>query len=570
MKKESKGEKKEKKVLNPEADSLRDELITALAKNYDLIYLTNLDTGKNLYAYEHGNEVVQEFTDENFGELEDIKAKELEDFQRSIVHPDDWDDFAEAVRPEHIAEEFKTKDVCGVQYRINFNPPPQDPEYVYFETIFIKTHQFERTHNYVAALRNIDNIVREGKANVARLQDLLEKSEAAAKQKDEFIFNMSHDLNTPLNAIMGYLAMAKSELKQGSEAYEFLSKAELAGKHFVGMIEDVLNFSVSGGNKRRIEIQTITLRGFVEDTMALAEVYSPGKKMNLSSSVAENCSVCIKIDPMHLGQALSNILKNAINFTPEGGHVSLEVTQKPGKSAESGLFTFVIKDDGPGMNEELAEHAFEPFVRGETTTQSGVQGIGMGLSAVKSIVEDMGGKVWIETAPGEGTAVFIEIEADINATAEKIYAESQYPFNALAGKKILLVEDNEINAEIENHFLKEWGSNTEVAEDGKIAVDMVSEKEDSYDAILMDIQMPNMDGYEATQAIRNMGGNANADAPIIAVTANSTDKDREKAKEAGMNAHIGKPVIPVVLFDAICKSLNLPTKEELRKNKEDK
>ncbi len=552
---------KEKHILNPSEDSLRDSLIMALAKDYDLIYLSNLDTGRNLYGYKTGDAEIKDFTDEDFQQLEEFNSEELHEFQRKVLHPDDFDYFMENITPDAIAKHFETMDGFKVRYRVRYDA--SIPDYQFYETIFAKTTNYDKTHNYVAALHSIDDIVKAEREKSKQLEELLLKAESANKQKDEFIFNMSHDLHTPLNAIMGFINIAKEYIdKDGGKVLEYLNKAESSGKHFMGIIEDILNLSINSEEGRKIVIETVSLRDFAENTMSMISLDMSKKNLVLTTNVDEGCDEFIKIDSVHLGQALVNLLKNSANFTDEGGHIELNITQKPSENPDKGIFTFVVKDDGIGMSEEIAAHAFDPFVRGQTTTESGILGVGIGLTTTKTLIEAMGGRIWLESAPEQGTSVFVELEAEINKAVGKISEAAHYPYDALSGKNVLVVEDNEINAEIESHFLEEWGINTQIAEDGKVAIDLIKAQKVPYDAILMDIQMPNMDGYEATRTIRTMEGNVNAFVPIIAVTANSTDADKEKAFEAGMNDHVGKPVIPITLFDTICKNLSIPPKAE--------
>ena len=517
-----------------------------------------------------------------------------------------------------------------------------------------------------------------------RLEIALQHEGAANRAKREFLFNMSHDIRTPMNAIIGFTSLAATHIDNREQVLDYLKKISTSSQHLLSLINDVLDMSRIENGKIKIDEKPVHLPDIVHDVRSIIQPDMTAKRLAFFIDTMDIEDEDIVTDPLRLNQILLNILSNAIKFTPTGGMISIRIAQKNGAPTGHACYEFRVKDNGIGMSEEFQAHIFEQFAREESATVSRIPGTGLGMSITKSIVDLMGGTISIESEPGKGSefivnlcfalneqkveqkrlpqleglhalvadddtdtclnvstmlskigmrpewtisgkeavirtkyaveqgdtfSVFIidwlipdmngievvrrirkligddcpiiiltaydwaDIEdearaAGVTAFCEKPLFPSELrrvlaePFHVetvgelpqadpvdLRGKKILLVEDNELNREIAVEILKGAGFAVDIAEDGEVAVQKVEQAPaGQYDLVLMDIQMPNMDGYEATRQIRAMADERKAAIPIFAMTANAFEGDRQNALNAGMNGHIAKPLdIPHLL-----------------------
>ena len=374
----------------------------------------------------------------------------------------------------------------------------------------------------------------------------LEVAEKASKAKTDFLSNMSHDIRTPMNAIIGITTLMKNELHQPKKLAEHLGKLETSGRLLLGIINDILDMSRIESGKTTLNIEKTNLPQQVSqlDSIIRQQASQRRQTFTVENHVQhEN----VLADPNRLNQVLMNILSNAVKYTPQGGHIRLDVEELT-HTEHYAKYRFVVQDDGIGMSEAYQKTLFEPFTREEKSGTNRVQGTGLGMAITKSIVDLMGGTIHVESAPGKGSRFEVVLEFPIDAEADKVQTASALPEEAeavspLSGMSFLCAEDNAINAEILEMLLETKGASCTICSNGQEIVDaFASVKPGEYDMILMGVQMPVMDGLEATRRIRNGENPLGRTIPILAMTANAFLEDMQKSKEAGMDEHLSKPV----------------------------
>ena len=411
----------------------------------------------------------------------------------------------------------------------------------------------------LAVMLYVQNVVQKKHEAVEREKIRAVESSLA---KSQFLFNMSHDIRTPMNAIIGYTNLAQTETDP-AVVQEYLTKINLSSQHLLTLINDILEMSRIESGKIELELVPADLCAVFEGMRDLFSEQMKQKKLDFSVHTGQVQHRFVWCDRKNLNRVLLNILSNAYKFTPEGGSITASVWEVGNGEHGYGSYEMRVQDNGIGMSREFAERMFNAFERERTSTVSGIEGTGLGMSITKSIVDLMGGTIEVMTAPGSGTEIIIRLkfrlaeEKDIPET-ERIDDETASEEEESVGevdfstKRLLLVEDNLINMEIANMILTQAGFTVEPAENGKVALDLVSTSEPGYyDAVLMDLQMPVMDGYEATRAIRALDDPALAGIPILAMTANAFKEDVEAVKAAGMQAHIPKPIDVNVLMNTL-------------------
>ena len=396
------------------------------------------------------------------------------------------------------------------------------------------------------------------KQYAADLKKAAELAKSANEAKTRFLFNMSHDIRTPMNAIIGFSGLLEKNLQNGEKAKEYLGKICSSGNLLMTIINQILEIA-------RIESGTTALQLKAEDINTVFHTVNTVfeediRKKNLQYSAdLDVYHTFIFCDRVKLQEIMLNIISNAIKYTSDGHAVHVKIYEKDSEDPRKARFIFNCEDTGIGMSEEYLPHIFEEFSREHTTTENKVAGTGLGLPIVKSMIELMGGSIQVESTQGVGTKFTVDISFDM-ASESDVYRDqiSEQPdiLEKLEGKRILLAEDNDLNAEIAIELLAEQKIITDRAEDGAECLDKL-EKADSgyYDMILMDIQMPVMDGYDAAARIRRMKDEKKASIPIIAMTANAFAEDRQKAISMGMNDHVAKPIDMNVLLPVIAKHI---------------
>lgn len=427
-----------------------------------------------------------------------------------------------------------------------------------------------------------------------KLEKMAEEARSANEAKTRFLFNMSHDIRTPMNAIIGFSNFLKQHVDDREKTLEYIDKIQTSSSFLLSLINDVLEMARIESGKAMLKMESGCLSDLVNSLNAVFEpsIRTKNLKYSCNLNVTHEYLIC---DKTKLREIILNILGNAIKYTPDGGQVTVDITEENLAREGYARYRFVVKDTGIGMSEEYLPHIFEEFTRERTSTESKVFGAGLGLPIVKALIDLMGGTVEIESKVGKGSTFIVTLsfqladqeqirlldqrkseKTDLQASdwgEEKLQEDPKIPEKAkksektvensessqeacFQGKRVLLAEDNDLNAEIAETILEERGFVVERAADGELCVEELQKKpERYYDMILMDIQMPNMDGYTAAEVIRKLKDPRRL-TPIVAMTANAFEEDRRKAFEAGMNAHIAKPINVNAMFETIREILS--------------
>ena len=391
----------------------------------------------------------------------------------------------------------------------------------------------------------------------AKLQVAVENAESANRAKSTFLFNMSHDIRTPMNAIIGYADLASRHLDDPAKLEKYMENIQVCGQNLLMLLNNVLDLARIENDKTEIEYSVSDIEKDFRNCIAMFQNQADSKGQTLTVT-AQLQHPYVYADIPHLTEVCTNLVSNAVKYTGACGTIHCDITQKPGKKEGWCDTVITVADNGIGMSQEFQKHIFEPFERERTSTVSKVEGSGIGMGIVKKLVGLMGGTVEVESKIGVGSTFTVTIPCRI-ASQEETQAKRETGSSdkkSLSGTKILLAEDNDLNAEIAVELLQEEGCTVDRAKDGVECVDLLEKAANgTYQLILMDIQMPVMNGYDAAKKIRRMEDLPKAEIPIIAMTANAFSEDKQAALEAGMNDHVSKPINMNILVPTIQKYL---------------
>ena len=391
----------------------------------------------------------------------------------------------------------------------------------------------------------------------AKLQIAAENAESANRAKSTFLFNMSHDIRTPMNAIIGYADLASRHSDDPAKLKKYMENIQVCGQNLLMLLNNVLDLARIENDKTEMEYSVSDIEKDFRNCLAMFRNQADSKGQTLTVTTQLSYPY-IYADIPHLTEVCTNLVSNAVKYTGAGGTIRCGVTQKPGKKEGWCDTVVTVADNGIGMSQEFQKHIFEPFERERTSTVSKVEGSGIGMGIVKKLVGLMGGTVKVESKIGVGSTFTVTIPCRI-ASEDEIQAKREInpsDQKCLCGTRILLTEDNDLNAEIATELLQEEGCTVDRAKDGVECVDMLEKAANgTYQLILMDVQMPVMNGYDATKKIRRMDDPQKANIPIVAMTANAFSEDKQVALDAGMNDHIAKPINMSVLVPTLRKYL---------------
>lgn len=662
--------------LQEEEERLRDkreqlELIHALSIDYNLICFFDLETGKgkSLRIGECKNNILETIFS---GELtlEECMGRYID----TGVYDEDKEMMRHAVSREKLKEELLEKPIIHTNYRITCCG-----ELRYFQMKIVRVGEWNKNHGIVLGFRSVDEETRAEREKKELLENALSQANRANKAKSTFLSNMSHDIRTPMNAIIGFTALAITHIDRKEQVEEYLKKIMTSGNHLLSLINDVLDMSHIESGKIHLEEEPCSLPDIMHELRNIIQADIHAKQLDLYMDAVDIHNEEICCDRLRLNQVLLNLLSNAIKYTGAGGMVSMKVIEKGGAPAGYANYEFHIKDNGIGMSEEFVAHIFEPFERERNSTISGIQGTGLGMAITKNIVDMMNGTIEVKSKQENGTECIVSVPLRLNGegkkepqaipeltglralvvdddfntcdnvscmlqeiglraewtlsgkeavlrTRQSVMRDDPYfvyiidwllpdmngvevarrvrqetgkdvpiivltaydwtdiedeareagvtafcskplffselrgclysiintdnnnkPYNRtnapLRTGRILLAEDNELNQEIAVAILEEAGFSVEVASNGQIAVDMLKDSEPGYyQVVLMDVQMPVMNGYEATKVIRKLENKALATLPVLAMTANAFEEDKQEALRSGMDGHIAKPI----------------------------
>ena len=418
-----------------------------------------------------------------------------------------------------------------------------------------------RLEQYNIHLTQVNDELRQAQDIAA---EALQSAERASKAKTDFLANMSHDIRTPMNAIIGITTLMKNELHQPEKLAEHLDKLENSGQLLLGIINDILDMSRIESGKTTLNVEKMNLPQQISQLDSIIRQQAGQRRQTFTVNTHlqhEN----VLADPNRLNRVLMNILSNAVKYTPTGGHIRFEVDELP-RNEHYARYRFVVQDDGIGMSKAYQKTLFDPFTREERSGTNKVQGTGLGMAITKNIVDLMGGSINVESTTGKGTRFEVVLEFLVDTEADtvpeaQVLPEEEKETSPLSGMKFLCAEDNAINAEILEMLLEANGASCTICSNGQEIVDaFASVKPGEYDMILMDVQMPVMDGLEATRRIRSGENPLGRIIPILAMTANAFLEDMQKSREAGMDEHLSKPVDIAALEQTVKRFRVIPPK----------
>lgn len=517
------------------------EVIEGLSINYESILYANLDRNTVLpYRLSIRTKTMFEQT---------LQSRPFSWYSAQYVdtwvYPEDRQRVTQAFEPSYIREALADDNTFYINYRVLYHGELQ-----YLQLRVVNVGHTGHISQIVMGYRRVDEELQRELERKQMLEEALKNASLAILAKDTFLSNMSHDMRTPLNAIFGFSALAKTHLDAPETVRGYLDQVEVAGKQLLDLINKLLELSWTGSSQGKPAELPCSVHGIMEDLLDTLQPKAMEKRLSLSMDCGAVVHSAVYSDPKKLKQLLLHLGNNAVLYTPVGGSICLCASELEYLPNQYGVYQFVVKDTGIGIEADFLSHIFEPFARERNTTLSGIHGAGLGLTIAKQICDTLGGTIQAQSIPGQGSVFTVTLRL-------RVQEQQPAPSPAANGPKpacrsILVVEDNELNLEIETELLQTFGFHVDIAVDGREAFEKIQRASPGdFDLILMDIQMPVMDGWQAARAIRSLENPALAQIPIIALSANAFESDIQTSMENGINAHLPKPIDSTLLLKTI-------------------
>ena len=536
--------------------------IHSLGRLFISSHYVDLRTGKREYLNNTEERVEEYLTGDFYKEAPSDYEDAIRMYADTYVHPEDRENYCNMCNRGYMARTLGRENQF---YSFNYRQIAGGIEKWFRMHAIVASYSPEgKVTHVVLAVMDVDKEIQKDIKQKEAIESALVEAEYANKAKSRFLSNMSHDIRTPMNAITGFASLAQGNIDDRNQVKDYLDKIQSASKHLLNLINDILDMSRIESGKLQIEESEVSLSEVLYDVKNLIQPMAEEKgiQFQIQNEIVNNYVYC---DRLRLNQVLINLLGNSVKFTPDGGEILLRIYQEMVAPPGYGVYIFKVKDTGVGIGKEFIDSVFTAFEREKSTESSGIQGTGLGLSITKNIVKLMGGKIEVTSEQNQGTEFTVKVVfmlQDVDETTKNNEEQIQNQLHKeqelsrqkelFAGKKILLVEDNLLNREIARKLLTGQGFVVEEVANGKEAVDKLESLETmEYAVVLMDIQMPVMDGYEATKAIRNMDNRIVANVPIVAMTANAFGEERKRAFACGMNGYVTKPIEINVLFETL-------------------
>lgn len=509
-------------------------MIEGLTLDFDSVFYADLDKNQ-IQAYRVSGRFNLKFQNEyQMCEYDGFDSEYLDTW----VFPEDREKVARATTPAYIRERLAQ----NKNFRVNYRIINQD-KIEYLQLCIINVSGAGRVSQIILGYRSIDDDIRHELEQNTILCEALEQLKSANIAKNTFLSNMSHDIRTPMNAIVGFTALAQKHSGDKDKVKSYLDMIEASGSQLLRLLNDVLEISRMEAGAVYVEEKENNLLEIVQEVQRAVLSRATAKDIEFSLDISGLKHKYVYTDAQKLKQILVRLSRNAIKYTEAGGKVEVKVTELREMSNGLTAYQFMVKDNGIGISESFMAHMYEPFERQRNTTLSGIYGTGLGLTIIKNLVDMMGGTIDAESVEGKGSCFTVTFHLRVKEGQPSCDREDAVSVQMKEQKKLLLVEDNEINLEIEVELLQDAGFLVDTAVNGEIAVEKVKQaKPGEYAVILMDIQMPVMDGYHAAKAIRALENQDLANIPIAALSANAFEEDRRMSRESGMNEHLAKPV----------------------------
>lgn len=537
-----------------ERDRRHKELVRALSVDFQLVLVfdADADDGRIVQLLEQPDTQLMEV----FSGSAPLEAK-LGAYIETCVHPDDREACREAFSVASLRQRLAKNDIYYFNYRAL-----KDGDTHYFQMKAVRSSACTDSWGIVIGLQSVDSRTRQELEQRTVLSEALKQARRASDAKSIFLSNMSHDIRTPMNAVLGYATLAQKHINNPDAVAGYLNKITNSGSHLINLINDILDMSHIESGKVQLDESLWNLPGLLQDLCAMVQPATDAKMQTLELDMGDLANGDVYCDRLRLKQVLLNLLSNANKYTGEGGQIRLRVRQIDCPLPERASYELTLTDNGIGMTQSFLERIFEPFERAQCPEVANIQGTGLGMAITRNIVELMKGEISVKSEPGKGTEFRLALNFRVPPASEQAASEAPEPDVPGHGDasapaeghsaRLLLAEDNEMNQEIASEFLTNAGYTLEIANNGQEAYDLVKNAEPGHFAlILMDVQMPLLDGYRATSLIRSLPDKAKAELPIIAMTANSFEEDRMEALKRGMNAHIAKPIDFKLLFKTL-------------------